>query len=98
MLARLVVIFLDTAEMRAKNRSSLTIDFWRDSVDKLLAFNDMKILEGKGSISNREMETIAYSEYDEFNAMRKKYDARVADEEDLKLLLEAQSRYKKDNP
>ena len=97
-LNRLVVIFLDTAEMRAKNRSSLTIDFWRDSVDKLLAFNDMKILEGKGSISNREMETIAYSEYDEFNAMRKKYDARVADEEDLKLLLEAQSRYKKDNP
>lgn len=97
-LNRLVVIFLDTAEMRAKKRSSLTIDFWRDSVDKLLAFNDMKILEGKGSISNREMETIAYSEYDEFNAMRKKYDARVADEEDLKLLLEAQSRYKKDNP
>lgn len=97
-LNRLVVIFLDTAEMRAKNRSSLTIDFWRDSVDKLLAFNDMKILEGKGSISNREMETIAYSEYDEFNAMRKKYDARAADEEDLNLLLEAQNRYKRNNP
>ena len=97
-LNRLVVIFLDTAEMRTKNRSSLTIDFWRDSVDKLLAFNDMKILEGKGSISNREMETIAYSEYDEFNAMRKKYDARAADEEDLKLLLEAQNRYKRNNP
>ena len=97
-LNRLVVIFLDTAEMRAKNRSSLTIDFWRDSVDKLLAFNDMKILEGKGSISNREMEEIAYNEYEEFNAMRKKYDARAADEEDLKLLLEAQNRYKRNNP
>lgn len=97
-LNRLVVIFLDTAEMRAKNRSSLTIDFWRESVDKLLAFNDMKILEGKGSISNREMEEIAYNEYEEFNAMRKKYDARAADEEDLKLLLEAQNRYKRNNP
>ena len=97
-LNRLVVIFLDTAEMRAKNRSSLTIDFWRDSVDKLLAFNDMKILEGKGSISNREMEEIAYNEYEEFNAMRKKYDVRAADEEDLKLLLEAQNRYKRNNP
>ena len=97
-LNRLVVIFLDTAEMRAKNRSSLTIDFWRDSVDKLLAFNDMKILEGKGSIGNREMVEIAYNEYEEFNAMRKKYDARAADEEDLKLLLEAQNRYKRNNP
>ena len=44
------------------------------------------------------MEEIAYNEYEEFNAMRKKYDARAADEEDLKLLLEAQNRYKRNKP
>lgn len=51
-LNRLVVIFLETAELRAKNRIDITMDFWRDNVDKILVFNEKKILQGKGSISN----------------------------------------------
>ncbi|MEZ5045333.1 MAG: virulence RhuM family protein [Saprospiraceae bacterium] len=55
-LNRLVVIFLESAELRAKNRQDLTMDFWRENVDKMLDFQDKKILQGAGSISNAQME------------------------------------------
>lgn len=57
--------------------------------------NDQPLLKGNGTVSNEQMEEIAHKEYDEFNAIRKRYDAKKADEEDLKLLLEAQSRYER---
>ncbi len=50
-LNRLVVIFLEQAELRVKNQKELTLDFWRNNVDKMLAFNDQPILEGAGSVS-----------------------------------------------
>jgi hypothetical protein len=46
-LNRLVVIFLEQAELRVKQRQDLTLDFWRDNVDKMLAFNDRAVLKGK---------------------------------------------------
>src|SRR5699024_5150518 len=39
-LNRLVVIFLESAELRVKNRQDLTLDYWRNNVDALLTFND----------------------------------------------------------
>ena len=39
-LNRLVVIFLEQAELRVKKRQDLSLSFWRDNVDKMLAFND----------------------------------------------------------
>ena len=41
-LNRLVVIFIESAELRAKNRIDITMDFWRDNVDKILEFQDKK--------------------------------------------------------
>ncbi len=52
-LNRLVVIFLEQAELRVKQHQDLTLDFWRSSVDRMLASNDQPVLEGKGSISTR---------------------------------------------
>ena len=43
-LNRLVVIFLETAEFRAKNRKDLTMGFWRENVDKILVTNDQPLL------------------------------------------------------
>jgi hypothetical protein len=40
-LNRLVVIFLEQAELRVKQRQDLNLDFWRGNVDKMLAFNVM---------------------------------------------------------
>jgi hypothetical protein len=43
-------------------------------------------LKNKGEISNKEMEKIVQKRYEEFNDRRKKTEARLADEEDMKEL------------
>jgi len=85
-LNRLVVIFLETAELRAKNRIDITMDFWRDNVDKILVFNEKKILQGKGSISNAQMEEKAREIYKLFDNKRKIYEAKQADIKEIEAL------------
>ncbi|GAB4287787.1 MAG: virulence RhuM family protein [Marinilabiliales bacterium] len=94
-LNRLVVIFLETAELRAINRQDITIDFWRENVDKILELNDKQILNHKGKISNKEMEKLVSKIYDDFDKKRKKYEAELADKEDLKELEELEKQLKK---
>ncbi len=96
-LNRLVVIFLETAELRAKNRQDITMDFWRENVDKILELNDKQVLNHKGKISNKEMEKLVSKIYDNFDNKRKKYEAELADKEDLKELEELEKQIKKNN-
>lgn len=49
-LNRLVVIFLEQAELRVKQRQDLTLNFWRNNLDKMLDFNDQPILDGAGQV------------------------------------------------
>src|SRR5690554_2888671 len=70
-LNRLVVIFLEQAELRVKQQKELSLDFWRNNVDKMLAFNDQPILEGAGSISRDQMIEAAYKRYESFDQDRK---------------------------
>lgn len=83
-LNRLVVIFLEQAELRVKKQQDLTLDFWRSSVDRMLAANDQPLLEGKGSLSNAKMKTIAEAHYENFDAHRRTREAAEADAEDLR--------------
>ena len=83
-LNRLVVVFLESAELRAKNRQDITMDFWQTNVDKIIEFNDKKLLKDRGSVSKSQMEKIAGQVYDDFNNKRKIADAQQADLEDLK--------------
>ena len=94
-LNRLVVIFLETAEFRAKNRQNLTMDFWRENVDRILTSNDQQLLVGAGSISNSQMESIVRHVYEDFDARRKKFEAEEADREDLQDLLDLEDEIKK---
>ena len=55
-LNRLVVVFLKSAELRAKNRQDITMDFWQENVDKIIEFNDKKLLKDRGSVSKSQME------------------------------------------
>lgn len=82
-LNRLVVIFLESAELRAKNRQDLTMSFWKENVDRILTFNDQKILQGAGSVSKEAMTKKTNEIYSLFNAKRKAHQAIQADEEDL---------------
>lgn len=94
-LNRLVVIFLETAEFRAKNRQNLTMDFWRENVDRILVSNDQQLLIGAGSVSNLQMESHVRQVYEEYDARRKKFEAEEADREDLQDLLDLENEIKK---
>lgn len=83
-LNRLVVIFLEQAELRVKQQKELTLDFWRNNVDKMLAFNDQPILAGAGSVSRENMERIARERYEVFDQQRRIAEAKAADAADLK--------------
>ena len=85
-LNRLVVIFLETAELRAKNRTDLTITFWQENVDKILTFNEQPLLSGKGKISHAQMEKKVREIYDAFDKKRKVLEAKQADQDDLQAL------------
>ena len=94
-LNRLVVIFLETAEFRAKNRQNLTMDFWRENVDKIHVSNEQPLLVGNGSISNKRAEELAEHIYDDFHACRKQLEATRADEEDMQELLELEKELRR---
>ncbi|CAN0005856.1 unnamed protein product [Ectocarpus sp. 12 AP-2014] len=99
-LNRLVVIFLEQAELRVKKQKELTLDFWRNNVDKMLAFNDQPILEGAGSVSRENMEKIARERYEVFDQQRRTVEAEAADAADLKEIeqLEQDLKYKGKKP
>ena len=90
-LNRLVVIFLETAELRAKNRQDLRVDFWRGNVDRILASNDFDLLDHKGSLSHQQMEEHTREAYQQFDARRKQFDAKQADQQDQAELKELES-------
>lgn len=82
-LNRLTVIFLETAELRVKERRDLTLAYWQDNVDRLLAFNDRPVLRTAGTISQAEMEQRVAQLYLDFDARRKREAAIEADADDL---------------
>ncbi|MEA3467817.1 MAG: virulence RhuM family protein [Thermodesulfobacteriota bacterium] len=96
-LNRLVVIFLETAELRVKNRTDISLDFWRDNVDKILEFNDKPLLKGKGKISKAVMEQKVREIYQLFDKKRKEHEAKQADLDDLAELTQLEQQVKKDH-
>ena len=85
-LNRLVVIFLEQAELRAKQKQDLTLDYWRSTVDRMLTSNDQPLLDGPGAVSRENMKTIAENHYEKFEAKRRQNEAMESDAEDLKTI------------
>jgi hypothetical protein len=85
-LNRLVVLFLESAELRVKNRQDITMRFWRENVDRLLEFQDKQVLQGVGQISHAAMEEQVREVYAAFDQRRKAADAIAADAFDLEEL------------
>ncbi len=94
-LNRFVMVFLETAELRAKNRQDITTDFWRENIDKIIRLNDKKLLSHKGSVSNAAMEEQVAEVYEKFDLRRKEFDAKLADDQDLEELERLENKIKK---
>ena len=94
-LNRLVVIFLEQAELRVKERKLLTLDYWRNNIDRMLEFNEKPVLNGKGEISHKHMEQVAHERYEQFDTARRLAEALQADAEDLAELEQLEKEIKK---
>ena len=82
LLNRLTTLFLESAEIRVKERFDLTINYWRQNVDHLLEFQNKDVLRNAGSISNKEMEARVLAVYEQFDQRRKQAEAQLADQMD----------------
>ena len=85
-LNRLVVIFLETAELRAKNKQDLTMRYWQENLNKIIAFNDFEVLDNPGNVSHKQMEKKVREHYKNFDDERKKVAAKEADRIDMEEL------------
>jgi len=82
LLNRLTTLFLESAEIRVKERLDLTLNYWRQNVDQLLQFQNKDVLRNAGNISNKEMEAHVLAVYEQFDQRRKQADAQLADQMD----------------
>jgi hypothetical protein len=88
-LNRLVVIFLETAELRIKSRQEIHMAFWRQNVDQIISSNGFPLLTHAGTVSHEQMESQANALYHDYDQHRKKqevWEADKQDEADLKAL------------
>jgi len=93
-LNRLVTIFLETAELRVRDRNDLTLTFWRQNVDRIIEFSDRKVLSDSGNVSRAAIEKKVAGIYAEFDHRCKAYEAQLADAEDMKELQELEEELK----
>lgn len=94
-LNRLVVIFLETAELRAKRRQDIPMRFWRENVGQIIASNGFAVLEGACTVSREQMEAGANAHWLGFDQQRKKEEARAADAADEAELAALEHRIKR---
>jgi hypothetical protein len=81
-LNRLVVIFLETAELRAKSKQETRMSFWKQNVSQIITNNGFPLLTNAGSISHERMETRTGELYLKFDQQRKEREAAEADQQD----------------
>lgn len=90
-LNRLVTLFLDFAEMRAGNRQTITLNDWKEYVDRFVAFNERPLLKTAGSVSRERMKEIVSEKYAEFDAIRKEQNRLAAEKQDAKEIAELEA-------
>ena len=97
-LNRLVVIFLETAELRAKRQTITSMAFWRENVGQIITANGFPLLAGAGSVSHARMEQQIAPLFMDYDQRRKAQEAQAADEQDEAELkaLEDKIKHRKD--
>ena len=94
-LNRLVVIFLETAELRAKSRQETRMSFWKGNVDQIITSNGFRLLRHAGSISHEKMESKTSALYLNYDQRRKQQEALEADQQDEAELKDLETKLKR---
>ncbi len=85
-LNRLVTMFLDFAEDRAKRRQQITMNEWVTQTDRFLDFNERQVLTGAGKVTHEGMKQIAHDRFDTFDAARRQAETEAAEREHIEEL------------
>lgn len=67
---RIVTMYLDYAELQAKNKKVMVMKDWVIKLDAFLQFNEKEILEHKGKISHEVATALALSEYEKYASLQ----------------------------
>lgn len=93
-LNRLVVIFLETAELRAKRQTITNMAFWQENVGQIITSNGFPLLSGAGKKSHAQMESKVNELFAEYDQRRKLQEAQAADLQDEAELSALEKRIK----
>ncbi len=69
-LNRIVTMYLDYAELQAKQHRQMFMKDWREKLDAFLQFNGQEILQNAGKVSKKIADKLAVEKYEEFNKNR----------------------------
>ena len=94
-LNRLVTMFLDFAEDRARRRQTLSMSDWTGQTDRFLDFNERNVLTHAGTVSHARMEKIVGERFTEFDTARRQAEAVEAEKEELEDLQALETEVKK---
>jgi len=101
-LNRIVTMYLDYAEDRARRHKQIFMKDWRDKLDAFLKFNERDILQNAGKVTKQVVDALALEQYEFFNRQRLIEEAKreaLVDDEELKAIEEmAKKRSKKPMP
>lgn len=70
-LERAVSAFFDYIEGIIERRTTFSMESFAESVNKFLAFNEYRILEGYGGVTRQQAEQKAMAEYEKFNTQQR---------------------------
>ncbi len=81
-LNRLVVIFLETAELCTKNRQEIRMAFWQQNVEQIISSNGFTVHTHAGKVSHARMEQQIETLFLDFDLRRKQQEAARVDSQD----------------
>ena len=85
-LDRIVVMYLDYAELMAMNRKTITMREWEEKLDAFLVFNERDVLTHAGKLRADVAEKLALERYETFDAARREAARLAEDAEDAATL------------
>jgi len=78
-LNRIVVMFLDQADFRARRRQDIKMHDWTAFLDKFLRDTELPVLAGSGSVSQDDARVWAENQYDRFVERRQEESEKIAE-------------------
>ncbi|WP_268799402.1 virulence RhuM family protein [Pseudomonas huanghezhanensis] len=91
-LNRLVSMFVDFAELRAKQRQHIKLQDWRQYIDSFMVFNEQPLLRSAGTVSHEQMKHAAHERYEQFDQRRRSAEALEVDIQELQELEQLEKR------